>query len=352
MIRAAILGAGIGAEHLVGYAALQDQFEVCVICDLDLDRARGMAGDIPITDDLEAVLSRNDLDVIDICLPPHLHVPIVLKALDACKHVICEKPLAASLAEIDQIEAAQAIAGKEVFPVFQYRFGEGLAGLLALQEAGLTGRAIAASLETHWNRDAAYYDIPWRGTWAGEQGGAILGHAIHIHDLMICVLGQVRSVSGRLATRVNEIETEDTAALVFEMESGALVTSSVTLGASDDQSRLRFIFEHLTAESGTAPYAPGHEGWRFSARGSADQAKIDAVVARGAAGHSGFAGYLEQIAHALVGAPNGAVSLRAGRQSIELITAIYAASRTGRQVDLPLTPDHALYSGWEPQGSS
>lgn len=348
MIRVAILGAGIGAEHLTGYRVHADAFQIATICDLDQKRAQAIAQGIPVTGDLDAVLRDKAIDLVDICLPPHLHVPVTLQALAAGKHVICEKPLAASLREVDQLEQTTRQSGLHVFPVFQYRFGAGLAGLRALQKAGLTGRAIAASLETHWHRDAAYYAVPWRGTWDGEQGGAIIGHAIHIHDLMCCVLGPVRAVQGQLATRVNRIETEDTAALAFEMESGALVTSSVTLGAAEDQSRLRFMFEHLTAESGTAPYAPGDQGWQFHARGAADQKAIDAATGAHKAGQAGFSGYLAQIARALNGQPHDAVTLIDGRRSIELITAIYAAARSGHRVALPLEPDHPLYAGWKP----
>ena len=187
MIRVAIIGAGIGAEHLDGYRALPDRFQVATLCDLDTARAAKATGGDPgiaISGDLEAVLADPAIDLIDVCLPPHLHFPVSMKALQAGKHVICEKPIVRSLDEADQLQAAAEASGRQVFPVFQYRYGPGLAQLKALQAAGLAGRAYVASLETHWNRDAAYYAIPWRGTWAGESGGALLGHAIHAHDLL------------------------------------------------------------------------------------------------------------------------------------------------------------------------
>jgi predicted dehydrogenase len=62
---------------------------------------------------------------------------------------------------------------------------------------------VVASLETHWNRGPDYYAVPWRGTWAGEAGGAILGHAIHAHDLLCRYFGPVAQVQAQLATRVN-----------------------------------------------------------------------------------------------------------------------------------------------------
>jgi predicted dehydrogenase len=60
----------------------------------------------------------------------------------------------------------------------------GFSKLKALIKSGLAGKPLVASLETHWNRGKEYYSKAWRGTWKGEQGGAILSHSIHIHDLI------------------------------------------------------------------------------------------------------------------------------------------------------------------------
>ena len=351
MIRVAIVGAGIGAEHLAGYRALPDRFAVVAMCDMDTVRAaKATAGDpaIAILDRIDAVLADPRIDLVDICLPPHLHFPVSVQVLNVGKHVICEKPLVRSLAEADQLEAAALASGKQVFPVFQYRYGHALAQLAALQAAGLTGRPFVASLETHWNRNAAYYAVPWRGTWSGESGGALLGHAIHAHDLLCHVLGPVAEVVAMTDTRVNPIQTEDCAALSFRMENGALATSSVTLGAGDDTTRLRFCFQGLTAESGTLPYAPAQDRWRFVARSPVTQDQVDAVLAQVPAPLSGFAGYLQAVADALNGRPGHEVSLQDGRRSIELVSAIYLSARTGKPQRLPLEPTSPVYRGWMP----
>jgi predicted dehydrogenase len=353
MIRVAILGAGIGREHLAGYAALPGRYEVAAMVDLDTARAKAVVGDAPIRVEagIEAVLADPSIDLIDVCLPPHLHLPVAVQALEAGKHVVCEKPMVASLADADRLLAAMAASGKRLTPVFQYRYGPAMAQLQALAEAGLTGRAYAASIETHWNRGPAYYDVPWRGTWAGENGGAVLGHAIHNHDLMMMVLGPVRRLSAFTTTRVNGIETEDCAAISFEMATGALVTSSITLGAADDSSRIRFCFEGLTAESGAAPYAPATGGWRFIAREPFQQDRIDEVLATVAPGPTGFAGFLEANADALDGQPGREVTAEDGRRSIELVAAIYQSAREERAVTLPLGPTAPLYAGWAPAAS-
>jgi predicted dehydrogenase len=203
-------------------------------------------------------------------------------------------------------------------------------------------------LETHWNRDAAYYAVDWRGTWAGEQGGALLGHAIHIHDLLTSVLGPVERVYADLATRVNPIEVEDCAALSLRMASGAVITSSVTLGCAEDVSRLRLMFEGFTVESDHAPYAPANAGWRFVARAPTSQAAIDAELAKLPDAPCGYVGLFTAIAAALDGYPGQEVTLADGRRSLEFVTACYHSGRTALPVTLPLNASHPLYDSWLP----
>lgn len=350
MFSVAIVGAGIGAQHADGFAALPDRFRIHSVCDLDSARGAALADahGARFTTDLDSVLADPEVEIVDICLPSHLHFSTAMLALEAGKHVICEKPLAGSLAEVDQMVAKAEAARRQVFPIFQYRFGLGTAQLAAVVEAGLAGTCYAATLETHWNRDAKYYDVDWRGTWAGEQGGALLTHAIHIHDMMTALLGPVAEVSARLATRVNQIETEDCAALTFTMESGALVTSSVTLGGAQDTSRLKLMFEGVTVESGLAPYAPAVAGWRFTARAPVRQADVDAALAQVTQTQSGYMAAFHEMAQALERLPHKAVTLADGRRSIELVTAIYQSSKTRMGEALPLGSSHPLYHGWLP----
>lgn len=350
VLNVAIIGAGIGGEHLDAYRRLPEQFRVRTVCDLDERRAASIIGDedIAIETDVNAVLADPAVDIVDICLPPHLHVSEAIGALKAGKHVICEKPLATSLQDVDALTAASARADRRLFPVFQYRYGPAMDQLKALVAAGLAGRPFAASLETHWNRGADYYAVPWRGTWTGEQGGAVLGHAIHNHDLLMHIMGPVARLSAMTITRVNDIETEDCAAITFQMANGALATSSITLGAAADTTRLRVCFEGFTAESGTAPYAPANDVWTFQARDPDKQSQIDDVLAQVTNGHFGFAGFFQAISDDLTGVPSNSVSIADGRRSIELVTAIYQAARSQRSVQLPLGADTAYYDGWLP----
>lgn len=350
-LRVGIVGAGIGAEHFQAYLALTDRFEVRYMCDLDDARAaQAVSGRkaVTITRNLDQILADPEIDLVDICLPPHLHLSACSAALQAGKDVICEKPLVASLAEADQLADMMQQTGRKVFPVFQYRYGAGAAKLQKLMAAGLAGTPLVGSLETHWHRDEAYYAVDWRGSWAGERGGAILGHAIHIHDWLSFAFGEIDSVFAYLATRVNEIEVEDCASLSIRMRSGALITSSVTLGAATDTSRLRFCFSGLTAESGLEPYKLADSDWQFIARAPQQQAEIESVLADLTPPLSGFQGLFAAIYDHLVSGQGDIVSFADGRRSIEFVTAVYRSAREGKQIHLPLNVDDPLYHSWLP----
>lgn len=350
-VEVAIIGAGIGEKHYRAFLELPDMYHVATVCDVNLARARAFVrgdGDTRITDDYESVLADPALELVDVCLPPHLHFEFTARALRAGKDVICEKPLANSVADVDRLIEICAGTGRTVYPVFQYRFGDGIARLRALIDSGLAGTPFVASTETHWNRGGDYYTVDWRGTWNGEQGGAILGHAIHIHDLLNFVLGPASSVFARVDTRVNDIEVEDCAALSIQMESGALATSSVTLGAANDTTRLRFCFEGLTAESGSRPYAPAEDTWTFTARAPVTQTQVDEVIAGVDAQRGGQAGFAIEVFRAIRGLEAHFVNIQEARRSIEFVSAVYQSSRSGAAVALPMDRNAPTYGGWMP----
>ncbi|MGA9434805.1 MAG: Gfo/Idh/MocA family oxidoreductase [Roseobacter sp.] len=350
MINVAVVGVGVGAQHIDAYSALPQYFNVLRVIDKKPDLASALARKVDATasQDIEDALLNPDIHLIDICLPPNLHVEYSLRSLAHGKHVVCEKPIATSLKDADELSAAVHKSGKKLYPVFQYRWGPPLQQLRALIQAGITGQPQLAALETHWSRGADYYDVPWRGTWAGEQGGAVLGHAIHSHDLLCYFFGAVKSLSALTATRANPIETEDCAAITFEMQCGALATSSITLGAAHNETRLKFVFENLTAVSGKTPYAPGAERWVFEARDPTKQHMIDTFLREKRYEHVGFRGLFSEVGKDLMQQPNEAVTIQDGVCSIELVTAIYHAARTGSRVHLPISKNHPLYEGWMP----
>jgi len=349
----AVVGLGIGRSHLRAYHDLPNHFDIVALCDIDQAKAEEVAAQFEtspdITADLADLCRRDDIDVIDICTPPYLHVPQVLQVLAAGKHAICEKPLAPSVAEVDKLIEAEAQSGKRVMPIFQYRFGHGIQKLRHLIAEGVAGQAYLTTVETAWRRREAYYAVPWRGKWETELGGAIVGHAIHAHDLLCYVLGPVKSVFARTKTLVNEIEVEDTAAISLEMADGSLATLAVTLGSSDEISRHRFCFSNLTAESNTRSYTSSGDPWKFTPDSPELAARIEAALDRFEPEPEHYAGQFSRFHQAIHQGTELPVILTDARRSMELITAIYHSVHTGQPVELPLGPDHPNYEGWVPE---
>jgi len=351
----AIIGTNIGAKHYKDFQKVSDRFNVHTICGLTrkaIDNILVSNNKTQVSLNFDEVLKIKEIDIIDICLPPHLHFSACKKSLKAGKHVICEKPLVSNLKEIDELEEISKETGRIIFPVFQYRYGLGFSKIKALIQSGLTGKPLVASLETHWNRGKDYYSKPWRGTWKGEQGGAILSHSIHIHDLISMIFGSVSNVFAKLSTRVNDIEVEDCAALTIEMDNGSLVTSSITLGAANDTSRLRFCFDGLTVESAASPdkpYNPADDEWKFIAREPLTQNQVNEIISKVNKPKSWYAGLFNEIANKLDGKNSDEVKLSDARKSVEFVTAVYDSSRQGKDISLPISKNNPLYNSWLPK---
>jgi predicted dehydrogenase len=348
-LRVAVVGGGIGTQHIEAYRKLPELYEVRAFCDIDAAKAKAVTERFGIPDEVgtfEEVLERADVDLVDICTPSSLHFAQSRAVLRAGKHVASEKPIAGSLAEIDTLIAAERESGRRASPIFQYRFGNGFQKLLHLKRKGALGRTYLGTIETHWKRTAAYYAVPWRGRFETELGGSLITHAIHAHDMLITALGPVRSVFARTTTRVNAIETEDCAVLALEMADGALVSLSVTMGSAVEISRLRFCFEHLTCESNLAPYRPHLEPWQLWPMDEAAKARIEAALADFEPALEHFEGQLSRLHAAITASAPMPVTLADARVSLELLTAAYHSARTGEMVTLPLGAEHPAYRGW------
>jgi predicted dehydrogenase len=306
-LKVAIVGTGIGKNHAAAYRSLPEQFDLVAVCDIDEQRAREFATqfEVPrVVTSIDALCDMADLDVIDICTPPGLHFAQVRQVLAAGKHAICEKPLVGSLHEADALAQAEAHSGKRIMPIFQYRFGAGLQKLKLLVEQGVAGRPFLATVETAWRRRAAYYDVPWRGKWATELGGAVLGHAIHAHDMLTYIMGTPRSVFCRVAT----------------------------LGSPHEITRHRFCFQGFTAESNTRPYTSSGEPWTFTPDTPEAAARIEQALAGFEPLPEGHAGQFLRFHRALHDGGELPVTLADARASLELVTALYHSARLGAAV--------------------
>lgn len=224
----ALLGTGaIARFHAQAVAALEGSSLVAV-CDLDRGRAEGFAASYGLSGDsvyadVDAMLSRGDIDILLVTTPSGLHHLGVEAAARHGVNVLVEKPLEISTARIDEMAALCARASVQLGCTFQTRWTEGFTEARRKIESGELGRITYAAVQVPWWRSDEYYAAGgWRGTYAMDGGGAMMNQSIHMIDWLTALMPPVEEVKGFAATLAHPIETEDTAVAVLRFEGGAL----------------------------------------------------------------------------------------------------------------------------------
>jgi predicted dehydrogenase len=220
----AIVGCGfISAQHAWAIEETKGA-ELRVACDIDASRAQALAGahDAAATTDLNAVLRRDDVDVVDILTLPALHAEMAVKAARAGKHVLVEKPIATTLEEADRMIEACREAGVKLAVIHQMRLSTINRRMKELLDAGTVGEPFFIDVTYRTFRPQAYFDRNERGTGRLDGGGAFITHAIHDLDVILMYMGAVRSVMARKAVLGHVMAVEDMGMAMFDFESGAM----------------------------------------------------------------------------------------------------------------------------------
>jgi UDP-N-acetyl-2-amino-2-deoxyglucuronate dehydrogenase len=175
--------------------------------------------------------NENKLTVAAICTPNGLHAAHTIQCLHAGLHVLCEKPLCIKSEDGEtMIEAAQK-AGKYLFVVKQNRFNSPVIELKKLCDEERLGKITSFQINCFWNRPEQYYQSSWRGT-KDLDGGTLYTQFSHFIDLLYWILGDVKNVKAITKNFLHPyIEFEDTGAVIFEMESGAVGTLNYTINS-------------------------------------------------------------------------------------------------------------------------
>ena len=173
-------------------------------------------------DGFDAFLA-HPMDVVAIGSPSGLHAQQAIACVRRGMHVLVEKPLDVTTAKIDALLEEAARANVRVGVIFQERLLPEVVDLKAKIDGGALGRPLLISGFVKWYRPPEYYSgSRWRGRPELDGGGVLMNQGIHTIDLLLHLFGPVARVTGRMATRLHDIEVEDTAAALLEFESGAL----------------------------------------------------------------------------------------------------------------------------------
>lgn len=268
-LRVGIVGLGIGRHHLRAYQQIPG-VEIVALADTNPDRLKefGEANHIPyLYEDYQPLLARNDLDIVNICTPNALHAPIAIAAMESGKHVLCEKPLASTLADAEAMVATAERTGRALQVTFNHRQRGDVRALKAMMDEGQLGRIYHA--KAWWLRRNG---IPGMGSWFTQKalagGGPLIDLGVHMLDMALFLMGEppVRSVSGAVYAELGPhrqggagYEVEDLASAFIRMENHAsllLEASWATYRANNDEYGVTLYGTEGGAEIKVINYAP------------------------------------------------------------------------------------------------
>jgi predicted dehydrogenase len=363
-VRIGIIGAGIISRvHMRAYTAMADSVEMVALVETDPARreAASRQHSIPVLADFGAVLENPAIDLIDICTPPATHEDIVLAALASGKYVVCEKPLAPTLAGIDRIlELARDHQGR-LATVHQYRTMPEIRQMIRLRDAGDLGDLLVGQFSRYDRVVGGPADWKgWWGEWKTAGGGVGMTQFIHYLDLMCLLFGRPVEVAGMMGTIASSIESEDTLSAAVRFEGEAIVSGSATMaGRIQPGFRVDVFGSRGSVHYPWALHAEHRGGgrlsdlmtsWRFRMNGSTNLLARGLRRARrslpiGTRAESNHAKFLKLVVDAMRAGRPLPVPPEEARRPVELCTAIYASALSGRSVTLPLSPASPYYRG-------
>jgi UDP-N-acetyl-2-amino-2-deoxyglucuronate dehydrogenase len=341
-----LIGCGaISTQHFEAISAIPGA-RLGAVASASSERARaaGERWGVPWTTNVDELLGRTDLDAITITTPSGLHAPQALAALASGRHVLVEKPLALTVADADAVIDAGRRQGRTVGTVSQRRFEPIVQAAREAVVGGALGRVTLIIAEGLYHRPQSYYDsAAWRGTVALD-GGVLMNQAIHLIDLVRWFGGPVESVAAQVATLGHDMEAEDTAAVSLRFANGALAEIVATTTVSPesptelrihgDRGHIRIVGEAATEWDVPGVPAPSSAG-DATIEGQGDGGgPAGAPTATWGTTASGYVRQYTDYLAAVREARPPFVSGEDGRNAVELVTAAYEASRTGRSVEL------------------
>lgn len=326
-LRFALYGPGMVARYHQIALVAADGAELAAVVHPDPARYDDLANafGVPACTEVQA-LADPTIDAVILCTPSGQHAAQAIRAAEAGKHVLVEKPMALTRADANAMIAACDQAGVALGVVYQRRAVAPFTTLAEALSLGALGDPTLGTVVLPYRRDQAYYDqAAWRGTWAHDGGGVLMNQGIHLVDLLVWCFGDPVAVQAQAATLARAVEVEDTLVATLRFGSGALATVTATTTAEPG-------FAHRFEVYGTRGGIQ-IEGERVMAS-SVDAVPVDIVdeVTPGAGGSAGGIqadGHIAVVRDFVEAICTGRAPLvdgREGLRSLEVVLSIYEAA--------------------------
>lgn len=225
-IKFAVVGAGhIGKRHAEMIRRDSAGELVAMVDPRGPEECEAAVFNVPFFNELSELLKSNiEFDVVNICTPNGIHAELALMALDAQKHVVCEKPMGLTKKSCEQIIYKALQVSKQVFCVMQNRYSPPSVWIKDLVDRKVLGDIYMVQLNCYWNRDERYYKA---GGWKGTQkldGGTLFTQFSHFIDIMFWLFGDIQNIQGKFADfkHQNLTDFEDSGFVSFDFINGGM----------------------------------------------------------------------------------------------------------------------------------
>jgi predicted dehydrogenase len=250
--RIGIVGYGVGKLHAWAYASIPhyydrydcDQIELVGVCTAHAEKAQAAVQHMGFrfyTTDYKELVERPDINVVSVAVPDHLHAAVATAAIQAGKHVYCEKPLAYSLVEAQEMTQAARAVGIVHQVGFQMRFAPAAAEAKKILDQGLLGDISTFRCTfLHSGYEDAKRAMSWRLDSTRAGGGALYDMGAHAIDLIRFLLGDFKRITARQGTFIKErpvapgsevkqpVHVDDVTFVLIEMQSGVIGSLEAT----------------------------------------------------------------------------------------------------------------------------
>ncbi len=337
----AVVGLGVGKKHCAA-AAASENADLVAICDLQqsrLDEVKKMFPNVRTYTDFDEMLKCDDIDIVSICVPSGDHAKLAVRALDAGKNILCEKPIDINVDAAMKIEEARLRSGKKVGVVHQNRYNADMAPVRDAVLSGKIGKLLFGDFTVKWFRTQKYYDEGgWRGTWAMDGGGSLMNQAVHTVDLMQWLMNSdVESVTSKAAILNHEIETEDFTTSIITFKSGAVANFISTTCAYDAKFKTGIM---LYGSKGSIECnGDSLTTWSFmDAPDGEEEEMVNKYSGNGTAAANdptlciGHAHVVEDIISAVLDNRDPDILPLEAIKSVRIINAVYESSKTGKTI--------------------
>ncbi|MFC4095093.1 Gfo/Idh/MocA family protein [Euzebyella saccharophila] len=276
-----------------------------------------------------------DMQLVCICNESGRHGEAIEAAAFAGKHVLSEKPLEVTTQKIDQAIEICKKQGVQLGCVLQNRCSADYRLLEKAVNEGRLGKILMGNAHINWYRSHEYYaGSDWRGTLEYDGGAAFMNQGIHTIDLLTNLLGDAKSVYGKVKTSVHPIEGEDVGSAIVEFENGAIgnITAGTALTPGYPE-RLEIYGEKgsVLMEAGKIVQwnVPGTDSPTIAQSGDASGAADPTAI-----GHQNHKEVLANMLQVILEGGEPMVNGTEARKAVAVINAIYDSSRKGELVHL------------------